>query len=92
MLKFNNSFKIGKHRIEQYNEPYVIAEAGSNHNQKLKNAIKLSKVAKAAGCNAIKFIHLSRRYCSSPKSKHGKLKISLKFIQIIFLIFIPNVL
>lgn len=34
---------------------YIIAEVGSNHNRKLDEAKKLIDVAKAAGCNAVKF-------------------------------------
>ena len=79
MFKFNYSFKIGKHKIKQFNKPYIIAEAGSNHNQRLGNAIKLSKIAKAAGCNAIKFqIIYPEGIAVGPKSKHGKLKNKFK--------------
>ena len=34
---------------------YIIAEAGINHNGKLKHALDLVKAAKKAGCDAIKF-------------------------------------
>ena len=79
MFKFNYSFKIGKHKIKQFNKPYIIAEAGSNHNQRLGNAIKLSKIAKAAGCNAIKFQFIyPEGIAVGPKSKHGKLKNKFK--------------
>ena len=37
------------------NKVYIIAEAGVNHNGKLKLAKKLIKNAKKAGANAIKF-------------------------------------
>ncbi len=35
--------------------PYIVAEAGINHNGELNNAIKMVEVASRAGANAIKF-------------------------------------
>ncbi len=35
--------------------PYIIAEIGTNHNGKVKDAFKLIKAAKDCGCNAVKF-------------------------------------
>ena len=43
----NNSYSIGN--------TFVVAEAGSNHNQSLKLAKKLIDIAALAKCNAIKF-------------------------------------
>ena len=44
-----------KGKIFDKHNPFIIAEAGINHNGKLKNAIKMVDVAKSAGCSAIKF-------------------------------------
>ena len=43
----NNSYSIGN--------TFVVAEAGSDHNQSLKLAKKLIDIAALAKCNAIKF-------------------------------------
>ena len=37
------------------NNTYIIAEIGINHDGKIKNIIKLIKLAKKAGANAVKF-------------------------------------
>ncbi len=47
--------KIGKYTLQNYGEPFIVAEAGINHNGILRNAIKMIDIAKDAGCNAIKF-------------------------------------
>ena len=36
-------------------DPFVVAEAGINHNGELERALEMIQVAKAAGCDAIKF-------------------------------------
>jgi sialic acid synthase SpsE len=40
---------------EKIGAPYIIAEAGVNHNGKLELAIRLVEIAKQAGANAVKF-------------------------------------
>ena len=50
-----NKFKIKNYEISKSNEPFIIAEAGINHNGNLKNALEMIKVAKNTGVNAIKF-------------------------------------
>jgi len=47
--------KIGNKEIINFDEPYVIAELGANHNGDMTLARKLIDQAKAAGCNAVKF-------------------------------------
>ncbi len=53
MLK--TEFKIKNRTIKNYEDPYIIAEAGSNHNQTLDTAYKLIEVAANAGAQAVKF-------------------------------------
>jgi N-acetylneuraminate synthase/N,N'-diacetyllegionaminate synthase len=48
-------FKIDKSFIGDNGECYIIAEAGSNHDQEKKNALELIDAAAEAGANAIKF-------------------------------------
>ena len=50
-----NKFQIENYEISKFNEPFIIAEAGINHNGNLENALEMIKVAKNAGVNAIKF-------------------------------------
>ena len=47
--------KIGSINIGPGQAPFVIAEAGINHNGDLKKALKMVSVAKKAEANAIKF-------------------------------------
>jgi N,N'-diacetyllegionaminate synthase len=50
-----NSVKIGNHIINEEGPTFIIAEAGINHQGKMKNAIELIKQAKRSGADAIKF-------------------------------------
>ena len=47
--------KIKNRIIDESNPPFIIAEAGTNHNGKLKLAKKMVYEAKIAGADAIKF-------------------------------------
>ena len=47
--------KIGDYVLKDYAEPFVIAEAGSNHNQSYDTALKLIDAAAEAGADAVKF-------------------------------------
>ena len=47
--------KIKNKIISNNSEPFIIAEAGINHNGILKNALKMIDVAKKSGADAIKF-------------------------------------
>lgn len=55
-----NYIQIGKHRIDEYAEPYLIAEVGVNHNGDINEAIHLIQAARDSGCQAVKFQHRSR--------------------------------
>ena len=48
-------FKIDSCEISSHNTPFIIAEAGINHNGDIKNALDMINVAKVAGADAIKF-------------------------------------
>jgi len=55
LSKFNKVFNISDHRIGNDNAPYIIAEAGMNHNGSLTVGKALIDEAVKTGCNAIKF-------------------------------------
>ena len=50
-----NKLKINNHEISKENTPFIIAEAGINHNGSIEKAVKMVKTAKNAGVSAIKF-------------------------------------
>ena len=50
-----NIIKIGNFSIGINLTPFVVCEAGINHNGKLQKALRMIEVAKKAGANAIKF-------------------------------------
>jgi len=47
--------KINNHVLSNYGEPFIVAEAGINHNGELKLAFDMIEVANKSGVNAIKF-------------------------------------
>lgn len=47
-------FKIGKIKIGNKQKPFVVAELSANHGNSIKNCLKLVRLAKKAGANAIK--------------------------------------
>ena len=47
--------KLNDHMIGNDCQPFIIAEAGINHNGEIENALKMIDVAKAVGADAIKF-------------------------------------
>lgn len=50
-----NTVHIGKHLVGYNRRPFIIAEAGVNHNGKLSLALKLVDAAAAVGADAVKF-------------------------------------
>jgi sialic acid synthase SpsE len=50
-----NYFKIKNHKFYSYEKTLIIAEIGSNHNNKFENIKKMILIAKRAGCDAVKF-------------------------------------
>lgn len=53
--------RIGSTEIDQHSPPYLIAEAGVNHDGKLDQAKRLVDAAKEAGAHAVKFQMFSAR-------------------------------
>ena len=49
-----NQIKIKNHIIENFHSPFIISEAGLNHNGELEKAFKMIELAKEAGSDAIK--------------------------------------
>lgn len=49
------SFTINKKEIKNFGSPFIIAEAGINHNGELEKAFEMIKVAKDSGADAVKF-------------------------------------
>ena len=47
--------EINNQKLENFGKPFVVAEAGINHNGKLSKAFEMIKVAKQAGADAVKF-------------------------------------
>ncbi len=54
-MQKNTTVKVGKKRIGDGQQCYVIAEIGINHNGDIDLAKRLISVAVAAGCDAVKF-------------------------------------
>ncbi len=64
----NEGFQIGHRRVGK-NEPcFVIAEIGSNHNQKISQAKKLIDAACRAGCDAVKFQLFKADFLYTPEN------------------------
>lgn len=47
--------KLGDHVIGHNTPPFIVAEAGINHNGEIEKAFKMIEIAKQTGLNAIKF-------------------------------------
>lgn len=54
-MRLPAEFRIGKRLVGPGHPPYVIAEAGANHNRELDTAHRLIDVAAEAGADAVKF-------------------------------------
>ena len=72
--------KILKHKIGKSAKPFIIAEAGINHNGSLNKAFKMIKVAKASNANAIKFQTYKAEELISNTKKKYRYKSNGKFI------------
>tara|TARA_B000000565_G_scaffold135281_1_gene102241 strand:+ start:1858 stop:2733 length:876 start_codon:yes stop_codon:yes gene_type:complete len=67
------NFKFGNSEIAENSPTFVIAEIGINHNGDLNSAKQLIKVAKDAGCDAVKFQKRTPEI-STPKNQWNKLR------------------
>ena len=54
-LRPAQSVFIGEKKVSVPNKPYIIAEAGGNHNGNLSQALKLVEIAAGCGADAVKF-------------------------------------
>ena len=55
VYRLNAEFEIGGRRIGPSHKPFIVAEAGLNHNGNVDLALRLVDAAAAAGCDAVKF-------------------------------------
>lgn len=62
------SVRIGRREVGPGQPCYIVAEAGSNHNQSLEMAKELIDVAAEAGCDAVKFQTFSAATLYSKKT------------------------
>ncbi|MFT4925435.1 MAG: N,N'-diacetyllegionaminate synthase [Phenylobacterium sp.] len=63
-----NTVQIGNTIIGAQQRPFIIAEAGINHNGDLATAFKMIDVAKQAGADAVKFqTFRAEEFCGDPK-------------------------
>jgi len=70
---------------ENSNKTFIIAEAGVNHNGSIKNALKLIRIAKQCGADAIKFQTFKAENLTTdyaPKAEYQKYKSAKKETQI----------
>ncbi len=67
------NFKFKNSEINENSPTFVIAEIGINHNGDLNSAKQLMKVAKNAGCDAVKFQKRTPEI-STPKNQWDKLR------------------
>lgn len=83
--------KLGNKEVNDFSEPYIIAEIGANHNGDMDLARKIIDSAKASGCDAVKFqswtpdslvsqeeYDRNQQYADSPKKHFGSLKEMVK--------------
>ena len=61
---------IDRFTVSSTSEPFIVAEAGINHNGDLRTAMKMVDVAKQAGVSAIKFqTFKAAEFCGDPEQK-----------------------
>ena len=71
-IRLNTKVKLGSQLVGDENPPYIIAEAGLNHNGSVELAKKLIDEAKKLKCNAIKFQSYTAKGRVSEKVKSVK--------------------
>ena len=80
-MKFRSNIKLEKKIISNNNNPFIIAEIGSNFNQNLNTAKKLIYLAKKNGADAVKF-QLFKADILYPKHKNIKMNKIFSKIEI----------
>lgn len=70
--QFPRTLTIGNRTVGQGHPVYVIAEIGINHNGDLETAKRLIDMAKAAGCDAVKFQKRTPELCVPPEQRDLK--------------------
>ena len=73
MKNIKNYFQIKNRKFYSYGRTLIIAEIGSNHNNNFGKLIKLVKIAKEAGCDAVKFQLFKAKNLVQEKSKAFKI-------------------
>jgi sialic acid synthase SpsE len=68
MKNSKTTINLAGHEISQSSAPFIIAEAGINHNGDLSLAKKMVDVAKSSGCHAVKFqTFTAKEFCGDPE-------------------------
>jgi sialic acid synthase SpsE len=63
---------IGDFKIGENHPPFIVAEAGINHNGELGKAYKMIEVAKSAGADAVKFqTFMAEEFVGDPKQTYS---------------------
>ena len=75
-----NKISINDFVIDAESPPFIIAEAGLNHNGKIENALEMIKLAKNSGADAIKFQTFKATEIVSDKSLNFTYKSQGKMI------------
>lgn len=73
MENFKNYFHVKNKKFYSYGKTLIIAEIGSNHNNNFSMLVKLVKIAKRAGCDAVKFQLFKAKNLVQEKSKGYKI-------------------
>ena len=80
-MRFSKKIIVQKKIISKNNQPFIIAEIGSNFNQNIKIAKKLIYTAKNCGADAVKF-QLFKADVLYPKKKDKKMNELFKSIEL----------
>lgn len=88
ILEWAQRFEIGSREVGDGCPTYVIAEIGSNHNQKIDQAIELIDAAAENGADAVKFqslrldqVHVADRVSEDFKQFFGQIELSENWYQ-----------
>jgi N,N'-diacetyllegionaminate synthase len=77
-----NGFKVGTRDIGEARTPFIIAEAGINHNGDLKKALEMIELAKSAGADAVKFqTFKASEFCGDSTQMFSYISNGLEFTE-----------